>query len=146
MTRADPRLAVAELGLREQGRDPPIRGRLHPELLEHLDRARGIPLLQQRLGLQDLRVDRGRIELQRHAHLGEHLVEPLERQQGLAEHDAPVHRRRPAEQSQAADLDGLLILTGVDQRLAARDEVALRHLPEAYRVGVVVATPPPAAV
>jgi hypothetical protein len=68
------------------------------------------------------------VELERDAHLGEHLVEPLEREQRLAKHDATFDRGRSPEQPQAAYLDGLLELPGGHQGLATADEVALRHL------------------
>ena len=98
-----------------------------PRLVQRLDRRGGVALAQQRLALEDLRGDRAVIELERDAHLGEHLVEPLEREQRLAEHDATFDRGWPPEQAQAADLDGLLELPGGHQGLAAADEVALRH-------------------
>src|SRR6185295_4006963 len=70
---------------------------------------------------------RGVVELERDSHLGEHLVVALEREQRLTQDNTALDSGRPTEQSQAADLDGLLVLPGADQRLASRDEVALRH-------------------
>ena len=99
-------------------------------LAERREGSRGVALLEQRLGLERERRDGRVIELERDAHLGEHLVVALERQQRGSEHDATFDRRRPAEEPQPADLDGLVILTRGDQSLAAANEVALRHCPE----------------
>jgi hypothetical protein len=63
------------------------------------------------------------IELEGDAHLGEHFVVALEREQCLPEDHAALDGRRSSEQTQTADLDGLLELPGVDQRLAFGREV-----------------------
>ena len=96
-------------------------------LVERLDRRMGIALLEQRLGSEHLCGDRRLVELERNPHLGEHFIEAFQRKQCLAEHDATFHGGRPSEQPQSADLYCLLELPGGDQRLAAANEVALRH-------------------
>src|SRR6185503_3182013 len=50
--------------------------------------------------------------LERDAHLREHLVVTLEREQRLPEDNATLDRGRTTEQSQPTHLDGLLVLPG----------------------------------
>ena len=116
------------LGLGKQLRDSRIARRLLAGAREDVDRRVAVAFAEQGLPLEDLRGDRCVVELERDAHLGEHFVEPLEREQRLAEDDASLHGRRPPEQPQTTDLDGLLELPSSDERLAPGDEVALRHL------------------
>jgi hypothetical protein len=110
-----PRPAGGLLGLGEQLGDFQIRRCLRAHARQHLDGADRVALAEHRLALQDLRGDRRVIELERDAHLGEHFVEALEREQCLAEHDATLDGRRASEQTKSADLDGLLVLTSRDQ-------------------------------
>jgi hypothetical protein len=92
-----------------------------------LDRGRDIAFLGSASPLEGLRRRRRVVEIERDAHLGEHLVVSLEREQRLTEHDPSLDGGWTTEQSQSADLHGLLELSGRNQRLAPGDEVARRH-------------------
>src|SRR5262249_54815548 len=108
--------------------DPRVAG---GQLLRELQRfggGAGVALVEERLAAKHVRVDRRAVELERDSHLGEHLVEALEGEERLTEHDPSVDGGRASEQAQATDLDGLLKLAGRDQGLPAADKVALRHL------------------